>query len=245
MNEWRTPNVLPRHVAIIMDGNGRWAKKHFLPRAAGHRKGVEALRSVIRESDALGIEVLTLYAFSTENWKRSSDEVSTLMGLMLEFFSREIDELHENGTRIRILGRLDGLPEAQRNVSVRAMELTRNNTGLQLNIAINYGGRDEIVRAVRLLADRVARGEMSPSEINDAAISDALDTHGQPDVDLLIRTSGEQRVSNFLLYQSAYAEFLFPDTLWPEFDTHALHVALDAFAARDRRFGGRDGKEGK
>lgn len=236
---WKPPERLPRHVAIIMDGNGRWAKKRALPRAFGHRSGVEALRSIVRESSDLGIEALSLYAFSTENWKRSAVEVNALMGLLLEFFSKEIDELHANGVRIRILGDYQALPEAQRKAVQRAMRITGENHGLQLNIALNYGGRDELTRAARSLAQRVKAGELSPDGIDEETFASALDTAGQPDVDLVIRTSGEMRLSNFLPYQSAYAELLFPDTLWPDFDVQAYHDMLDAYAARDRRFGGR------
>jgi len=245
MTDASVPARLPRHVAIIMDGNGRWAKRRGLPRALGHRKGVEALRAVVRESSDLGIQALSLYAFSTENWKRSRAEVGVLMGLLLEFFSREIDELHANNVRIRILGDVDGLPGPQREACRNAVERTRKNTGLSLNIALNYGGRDDLVRAARSLARRVAAGELSPDAIDEAALSGALDTAGQPDVDLIIRTSGEMRLSNFLLFQAAYAELLFPETLWPDFDLAAYHAALAAYAARDRRFGGRARHEGE
>lgn len=239
MNGWTKPDKLPRHVAIIMDGNGRWAKRHGLPRAMGHRRGVEALRAVVRESSDLGIEVLTLYAFSTENWRRSAAEVGVLMRLLLEFFSSEIDELHANDVRIRILGNVGGLPKAQQDVTRTAEQRTASNQGLRLNIALNYGARDEILRAVRALAAAVRDGEMPAEAIEEASFAERLDTAGQPDVDLMIRTSGEQRLSNFLLFQAAYAEFLFPDTLWPDFDVDAYHDALDAYAGRDRRFGGR------
>ena len=241
MTAWQKPEKMPRHVAIIMDGNGRWAKKRGLPRAFGHRKGVEALRAVVRESSDLGIEVLSLFAFSTENWTRSTEEVGVLMGLLLEFFEKEIDELHKNRVRIRIIGDVEGLPKPQRDVTVRAMERTRDNDGLMLNIALNYGSRDEILRAVR----RLMASGMGPDEVDDATFAGALDTAGQPDVDLLIRPSGEMRVSNFLLYQMAYAEFYFPDTLWPDFDVTAYHEALTAYALRDRRFGGRDEQKGE
>lgn len=234
MSGWKAPDKLPRHVAIIMDGNGRWAKRRGLPRVLGHRKGVEALRAVVRESSDLGVEVLTLYAFSTENWKRTSEEIGVLMGLLLEFFGRELGDLHANNVRIRILGELAGLPEAQRRVSEEAMACTKNNSGLQLNIALNYGGRNELVRAVRKL---VTQG-VTADAIDEHALAGALDTAGQPDVDLLIRTSGEQRLSNFLLFQTAYAEFIFPATLWPDFGLDAYHDALTVYAARDRRFGG-------
>ena len=232
--------MLPRHVAIIMDGNGRWAKKHKLKIALGHREGVEALRSIIRESSDLKIEVLSLYAFSTENWKRDPQEVEALMGLLLEFFTSEIDELDEKNVRIRILGDKDGMPEKQRAALIEAERRTGKNTGLQLNIAINYGGRAELVRAAKSLAQKVKTGEMQPEDITEEALAGELYTCGQPDVDLLIRTSGEMRLSNFLLYQCAYAEFLFPAKLWPDFNLDDYHKALDAFAHRDRRYGGRN-----
>ena len=235
MNEQK----LPRHVAIIMDGNGRWAKQHMLKVAMGHRAGVEALRSIIRESSDLGIEALSLFAFSTENWRRSETEVAALMQLLLEYFSSEIDELDENNVRIRILGEKEGLPSPQREALYRAEERTKNNTGLNLCIAINYGGRQELVRAARILAEKVRAGEMAPEDIDEQALSDCLYTGGLPDVDLLIRTSGEMRLSGFLLYQCAYAEFEFPETLWPDFTLEDYHRALEVFASRDRRFGGR------
>ncbi|MBO4925239.1 MAG: isoprenyl transferase [Clostridia bacterium] len=230
---------LPRHVAIIMDGNGRWAKAHKIKVALGHRKGVEALRAIIRESSDLGIEALSLYAFSTENWRRSPQEVEALMGLLLEYFTSEIDELDEKNVRIRILGDKDGMPDKQRAALINAEARTRNNTGLNLNIAVNYGGRAELARAARRLAEKAVRGEIAPEDIGEDALADELYTAGLPDVDLLIRTSGEMRLSNFLLYQCAYAEFLFPETLWPDFGLEDYHAALAAFAGRDRRFGGR------
>ena len=230
---------LPRHVAIIMDGNGRWAKAHALQVALGNRKGVEALRSVIRESSDIGIEALTLYAFSTENWRRSEAEVSALMGLLLEYFSSEIDELDEKNVCIRILGDKQGLPAPQREAVIAAEERTKDKTGLKLNIAINYGARDEILRAVRMLSQQVKDGQINPQDITDADFAAALYTHDLPDVDLLIRTSGEMRLSNFLLYQCAYAEMVFPKVLWPDFSLEDYHAALNAFGSRDRRFGGR------
>ncbi|MBR3741595.1 MAG: isoprenyl transferase [Clostridia bacterium] len=231
---------LPRHVAIIMDGNGRWAKQHALRVALGHRKGVEALRAIIRESSDIGIEALSLYAFSTENWRRSPDEVEALMGLLLEYFTKEIDELDENRVCIRILGDKDGMPEKQRQALIKAEERTKNNKGLKLNIAVNYGGRAELARAARALAEKAVKGEIRPEDIDEKALADELYTKGLPDVDLLIRTSGEMRLSNFLLYQCAYAEFEFPAVLWPDFDLAAYHEALAAFGNRDRRFGGRN-----
>ena len=230
---------LPRHVAIIMDGNGRWAKKHRLNVAMGHRQGVEALRAIIRHTDDLGIGALSIYAFSTENWKRSPEEVGALMQLILDFFASEIDELDEKNVRILILGDKEGLPPRQRDALVEAERRTDDNTGLKLNIAVNYGGRAELARAARALAAMTARGEISPDDIDEAAVAEQLYTHGQPDVDLLIRTSGEMRLSNFLLYQCAYAEFIFPTVLWPDFSVADYDAALLAFGGRERRFGRR------
>ena len=215
---------LPKHVAIIMDGNGRWAKKHKLNVSRGHRQGTETLREIIRHTDDLGIGALSLYAFSTENWNRSEEEVAALMQLILDFFASEIDEL---------------LPEKQRETLIEAENRTKKNTGLRLNIAVNYGGRAELVRATRQISTLVRNGTLREDEITEQTISDYLYTAGQPDVDLLIRTSGEQRLSNFMLYQNAYAEFVFPTVLWPDFTVHDYDEALDAFAHRERRFGGR------
>ena len=239
MGDVSMQQVLPRHVAIIMDGNGRWAKKNKLRIAMGHRKGVETLREIIRESSDLGIEALTLYAFSTENWKRDPQEVGALMDLLLEFFTSEIDELDEKNVRILILGDVDAMPEKQRQALHNAMNRTGNNTGLKLNIAINYGGRAEIARAAKLIAQDVAAGKIRAEEIDEKTISDYLYTRDLPDVDLMIRTSGEMRLSNFLLYQCAYAEFDFPAVLWPDFTLEEYHKALNSFGKRERRFGGR------
>ena len=239
MGDVSMQQVLPRHVAIIMDGNGRWAKKNKLRIAMGHRKGVETLREIIRESSDLGIEALTLYAFSTENWKRDPQEVGALMDLLLEFFTSEIDELDEKNVRILILGDVDAMPEKQRQALHNAMKRTGNNTGLKLNIAINYGGRAEIARAAKLIAQDVAAGKIRAEEIDEKTISDYLYTRDLPDVDLMIRTSGEMRLSNFLLYQCAYAEFDFPAVLWPDFTLEEYHKALNSFGNRERRFGGR------
>ena len=234
------PDTLPRHVAIIMDGNGRWATKRNLPRSAGHAAGVEALREIIRASDEWKIECLTIYAFSTENWARSKEEVGALMGLLLKYFSSEIDELDAKGVRILILGDVDGLPEAQREAVCNAMERTKENKGLRLNIALNYGGRAELVRAAKVLAEKVRAGELEPDAIDAALFENELYTAGQPDVDLLIRTSGEMRLSNFLPWQSAYAEMVFDKVLWPDFDRACYLKALREFASRNRRFGGVD-----
>ena len=232
---------LPRHVAIIMDGNGRWAQKHGLPRTFGHKAGVEALREIIRHSDELGIEALTIYAFSTENWKRSAEEVGALMGLLLEYFTKELDELNEENVQIRILGDIDGMPaelDKQKSALHAAIERTKGNTGLKLCIALNYGGRQEIVRAARILAQQTAQGLISPEEIDMPRFESQLYTAGLPEVDFLIRTSGEIRLSNFLLYQLAYAEFYQTDILWPDFDRRAYDEALLAYTKRNRRFGG-------
>lgn len=234
-----TDNGMPRHVAIIMDGNGRWAQKNKLKVALGHQAGVEALRGIIRESSDLKINTLSLFAFSTENWSRSPQEVDALMALLLRYFSSEIDELVEKNVRIRIIGDVDGLPRAQREAVLAAEKRTEKNNGLNLCIAINYGGRQELVRAARILAQRAVDGEIKPADITMDVFSAALYTAGLPDVDLLIRTSGEQRLSGFLLYQCAYAEFLFPKVLWPDFTLEDYHAALEAYQSRDRRFGGR------
>ena len=230
---------LPRHVAIIMDGNGRWAKKHKLNVAMGHRQGVETLREVIRHTDDLKIEALTIYAFSTENWKRSKEEVGALMQLILDFFKSEIDELDEKNVRILILGEKDMFPDKQREVLIEAEHRTADNTGLTLNICLNYGGRAELVRAAQSIAQDVKDGKLNIADVNEQTISDRLYTAGQPDVDLMIRTSGEMRLSNFLLYQCAYAEFLFPTVLWPDFTVQHYDEALVAYGSRERRFGSR------
>ena len=233
--------LLPRHVAIIMDGNGRWAQKRGMPRSFGHKAGVEALREIIRHSDHLGIEALTIYAFSTENWKRSAEEVGALMGLLLEYFTKELDELHKEHVCIRILGDIEDMPkglERQQKALYDAMAKTKENTGLKLNIALNYGGQQEIVRAAKILAGRAAKGEIDPEQIDRQMFASCLYTEGLPEVDYLIRTSGEIRLSNFLLYQLAYAEFYQTDVLWPDFDRHAYEEALLAYTKRNRRFGG-------
>lgn len=230
---------LPRHVAIIMDGNGRWAKKHRLNVSMGHRQGTEALREIIRHTDDLKIESLSIYAFSTENWKRSPEEVGALMQLILDFFASEIDELDEKNVRILILGDKSALPDKQREAMCEAEHRTEKNTGLHLNIALNYGGRAELTRAARLLAEKVASGECKVEEIDENAFAQQLYTAGQPDVDLMIRTSGEMRLSNFLLWQCAYAEFEFPTVLWPDFSVADYDEALVAYGGRERRFGKR------
>lgn len=228
----------PRHVAIIMDGNGRWAKARRLPRIAGHKKGVEAARKVVRAAGDLGIDVLTLYAFSSENWRRPVEEVTDLMGLLRHFILADIDELAEARVRLRVIGDYRALKPDLVKLIDGALARTADNTGTTLVVALNYGAQNELARAARTLAARVATGEMSADEITAERIENELETHGLPPVDLLIRTSGEHRLSNFLLWQCAYAELLFVDTLWPDFDGNALRAALDDFARRERRFGG-------
>ena len=229
---------LPRHVAIIMDGNGRWAAGRHLPRVEGHRAGIDAVRDTVETSARLGISVLTLYAFSVENWKRPPTEVSTLMGLLKHYLRRELQTLLRNNIRFQVIGRMGDLPADVRGELNRAMERTRTSTGLLFNIALNYGGRAEITDAVqRLLADVVANGK-DPAAITEESLSSYLYTAGQPDPDLLIRTSGELRISNFLLWQAAYSEIHVTDTLWPDFRRiHLLEAVLD-YQRRDRRFGG-------
>ena len=231
---------LPKHVAIIMDGNGRWAKQHKLKVAMGHRAGTEALREIIRNSSALGIQALTLYAFSTENWSRPQAEVEALMQLILDFFQSEIDELDEKNVRITILGDKAGLPQKQCAALEEAERRTETNTGLRLNIAINYGSRAELARAAQALAQDVQDGKITPEEITEERFAGKLYTADQPDVDLMIRTSGEMRLSNFLLWQCSYAEFVFPAVLWPDFDLKQYHACIAEFQGRKRRFGKRE-----
>ncbi|MBJ7444374.1 MAG: isoprenyl transferase [Sphingobium sp.] len=227
-----------RHVAIIMDGNGRWAKKRLLPRIAGHRAGVEAVRRVSRAARDMGLECLTLYAFSSENWKRPASEVADLMGLLRHFIQADLDEFHANGVRLRIIGNYKALEPSLVALIEDAVARTAGNSGPIIAIALNYGAQDEMVRAAQALAQRVVAGEIAADAIGVGDIDAALDTADLPPLDLLIRTSGEQRLSNFMLWQAAYAELYFTDMLWPDFDAHALAKALDAFRLRDRRFGG-------
>jgi undecaprenyl diphosphate synthase len=230
---------VPRHVAIIMDGNGRWAKARGLPRAAGHRQGAEAARKVLRAAGEAGVECLTLYAFSSENWKRSRGEISDLMGLLRLYIKAELDALHREGVRLKIIGDHRAFPRDLVRMIDEAVERTAGNDRIILAIALNYGARAEIVKAVRSLAAKAAAGEIAPEAIDEGAIEAVLDTDELPPLDLLIRTSGERRLSNFLLWQAAYAELLFVDTLWPDFDGKALLGAFADYAGRERRFGGR------
>ena len=228
-----------RHLAIIMDGNGRWAKARRLPRVAGHRAGVEAVRRVVEAAPDLGIEVLTLYAFSSENWKRPADEVSDLMGLLHHYIRSEIKDLHKNGVRLDFIGDWKKLKPDLVALLEDARVLTTGNDKLVLIMALNYGGQDELARAARALAEDAAAGRINPETIDIEALGNRLDTAGLPPPDLVLRTSGEMRLSNFLLWQSAYAEFVATDTLWPDFDRAALAEAVAEFATRERRFGGR------
>ena len=230
--------IMPAHLAIIMDGNGRWATQRGLPRAEGHRRGVEALRRIVRAMEPRGIRHLTIYSFSTENWKRPKAEVSVLMSLMKRFIEQDLAELHGAGVRIRIIGERESLGSDIRALIDRAEAVTRDNANVTLNVAFNYGARDEIVRAMRRLAGDVAAGRRNVGDLTEAVVAETLDTAGQPDPDLVIRTSGEHRISNFLLWQAAYAELVFSDVLWPDFDEAALDEALAEFAQRDRRYGG-------
>ncbi len=229
---------IPGHVAIIMDGNGRWAVQRGLARVVGHREGVKAARAVVRAADAVGIRFLTLYAFSSENWSRPSSEVSTLMSLLERSIDRELPELMANNVRLRVIGRPKGVPASVREGIDRVVAATAANTGLTLLMAFNYGGRDELVDACRALARQVQAGEIRPDEIDEDRIERALYTQGVPDPDLLIRTSGEMRVSNFLLWQIAYAELVITPTLWPDFGARDLYLAVADFQRRVRRFGG-------
>ncbi len=228
----------PKHVAIIMDGNGRWAKARGLPRALGHKEGVEALRRTVEASRDLGLTHLSVYAFSTENWNRPPAEIDALFDLLRLFVKRDLARLHRDGVRIRIIGQRQGLSEDILELIDEAVSVTKNNTRLTLNIAFNYGGRGEIVAAAREIARQAAAGKIRPEDIDEAMISRMVWSGESPDPDLVIRTSGELRLSNFLLWSGAYAELMFMDLWWPDFNRECLEKAIDAFRRRDRRFGG-------
>lgn len=234
----RASGVVPRHIAIIMDGNGRWAARRHLPRAAGHRAGVEAVRIVTRAARAMGIEALTIYAFSSENWRRPAEEVSDLMGLLKFFIRNDLAELVRENVRLRVLGDYRRFPTDVVRLVDDALARTAGNTGPILAIALNYGAQAELVEAARRLAERARDGAIDPGTIDAASIEGELQTHDLPPLDLLVRTSGEHRLSNFLLWQSAYAELLFVDTLWPDFGADDLAAAVEAFGLRQRRYGG-------
>jgi undecaprenyl diphosphate synthase len=233
----RLGGAVPRHVAIIMDGNGRWARERMLPRTLGHRRGMKAVREVVEGAIEVGLEVLSLFAFSQENWQRPAGEVSALMSLLEEYIQREADELDRQGVQVRMLGDLDRLTPAAAAAVERVMKQTAHNTKLRLNLFISYGARAEIVRAARLLASEVAAGSRKPEEIDEEALASKLFTVDCPDPDLLIRTSGEQRISNFLLWQVAYTELYISSVLWPDFSRSELYGAILDYQNRDRRFG--------
>ncbi len=238
LNDVELPNGIPEHVAIIMDGNGRWAKSRGLPRTAGHQRGVDAVRRTVRAAGELGIRTLTLFAFSSENWSRPKSEVSDLMGLLKHFIRRDLAELHRENVRVSIIGDRCNVPSDILPLLQEAERLTAQNTRTRLVIAFNYGGRDDLVRAARAMALKVANGEISADLIDADSFAANLDTGDWRDPDLIIRTSGEQRLSNFLLWQAAYSEFVFTDIHWPDFDKTALENALAEYAKRERRYGG-------
>lgn len=237
MGSQRDPTNIPRHIAFIMDGNGRWARQRLLPRVEGHRAGAKTVRMVVEECRRLGVQFVTLYAFSSENWKRPEQEVGALMGLFQRYLTSELDRLCENGIRLRAIGDRTKLPAHVVESLQRAEERSRDSDGMQLILAISYGGRDEIISAAQQLARRAALGELSPEAIDEEAVSQSLYTHDIPDPDLLIRTSNEFRLSNFLLWQLAYAEIVVSDAFWPAFSAEHLHDCIAAYQRRERRFG--------
>ncbi len=232
------PDRLPRHVAIIMDGNGRWARRQDLPRVAGHQRGVDSVRSTTEACARLGIEHLTLYCLSSENWKRPQTEINFLMHLLEQYMIEERSAIVDNNVRVRMLGRRGEIPEQVLRELDKTVELSQQNSGMCLNLAINYGGRTELVDAMRAVARQVATGELSPEDIDAETVAGQLYTAGAPDPDLLIRTAGEMRISNFLLWQISYAEIWVTEKCWPEFDVETLHQAIRDYAGRERRFGG-------
>lgn len=234
---------IPKHVAIVMDGNGRWADKRLMPKMAGHNAGMKAMKEIVKKASTLGVEHLTVYAFSTENWKRSKEEIGGIFKLIVVYVDNELKELNENNVRVKILGDYSMLPKESVERINRALKTTENNTGMQFNIALNYGGRDDIKRAVCEIASLVEKGSLKADDITEDIISEHLWTgkyHADsPDPELIIRTSGELRLSNYLLWQSAYSEFVFTDTLWPDFTPEKFEAAIEEFQGRKRRFGGR------
>ncbi|GAB6109199.1 isoprenyl transferase [Fusibacter bizertensis] len=228
---------LPQHVAFIMDGNGRWAKRRGMPRLVGHNAGTETLKKIVKESKRLGVKYITFYAFSTENWKRPSDEVNGLMNILVKFIQSEVDEIHENQIKINVLGNVERLPNYTREQVEYAVKLTENNDAMYFNIALNYGGRDDIVNAVKHIVNDVKLNVLSDDDIDEALFSNYLYTSGMPDPDLLIRTSGEKRLSNFLLWQLAYTEFEFVSVYWPDFTEQVYQKILNDYQKRNRRYG--------
>lgn len=235
-------NRLPKHVALIMDGNGRWAKARMLPRVAGHNAGMKSMREIVRRASDLGIEHITVYAFSTENWKRTVEEVSGIFKLLCIYIDSDLKELHENNVRLVILGDYSKLPKDARERLDRSIELTKDNTGLQFNICLNYGSRAEIIDGVREIAEAVKDGSLAVADITEETISQSLYTghNNVPDPEVIIRTSGEERLSNFLMWQAAYSEFVFTDVLWPDFTPEEFEKCIEIYQSRDRRFGGRN-----
>lgn len=229
---------LPKHIGVILDGNGRWAKKRGLPRSAGHSAGADNLKKIVTECNKMGIGYITVYAFSTENWKRPKEEVDFLMNLLLNYLKNAEKTLAGENVVIRAIGSRDELTEEIRKQIIKTEEFTKNNSGITMNIALNYGGREEIVHAAKTLCEKAVKGEINPGDIDEASFGACLYTAGQPDIDLLIRTSGEQRLSNFLLWQNSYSEMWFTPKLWPDFSVHDLHKAIIDFQGRGRRFGG-------
>jgi undecaprenyl diphosphate synthase len=230
--------IVPRHIAIIMDGNGRWAADRGLPRSAGHKQGIEALRRTVKTAGDLGVEVLTIYSFSTENWKRPKTEVVFLLDLFRRFMRQDVAELHASGVKIKMIGERQGLEKPLVKMIDDAEKLTVNNTGMILIVAFNYGGRQELAKAMRHVAEDVVKGRLALDDISQDCLAARLDTSGYPDPDLMIRTGGEMRISNFLLWQSAYTEFVFMQEYWPDFDGVLLQKAITTFQNRERRFGG-------
>ncbi len=231
------PDNIPTHVAVIMDGNGRWAQKRGLPRPIGHKQGIGSVQDIVRTAGELGVKFLTLYAFSTENWNRPASEVQALMGLLKNFLQSELKTISANNVSLRCLGQRQRLPAEVRDVLEHAINQTADNSGLILNLALSYGGRNEIVRAIRQISEKCRAGLLDPAEIDDQLVAEHLDTAGQPDPDLLIRTGGESRLSNFLLWQLSYAELYITETLWPDFRKNEFISALADFQKRQRRFG--------
>lgn len=236
-------NKIPKHIAIVMDGNGRWANNKGLPRLAGHNAGMVAMKEIVKHSSLLGVKHLTVYAFSTENWKRTTDEVNGIFKLLVLYVEQELKELHKNNVRVKILGDYSKLPKEAVKSLEKALKKTDGNAGLQFNIALNYGSRDEILQAIKLIGEEIRLGLVTPAEITEECFSTYLFTGERfadvPDPELVIRTSGEKRLSNYLLWQSAYSEFVFTETLWPDFTTEEFEKAIEEYQNRNRRFGGR------
>ncbi len=234
---------IPKHIAIVMDGNGRWAKRNNVARVSGHNAGMKSMKEIVKRSSTLGVKHLTVYAFSTENWKRSVEEVSGIFKLIVIYVDKELKELHKNNVKVKILGDYSKLPKDSIDRLEKALKTTENNTGLQFNIALNYGSRDEITQAVRLIGEKIKEGEINPEDITEELISRHLYTGelfcNSPDPELIIRTSGEKRLSNYLLWQSAYSEFVYSDVLWPDFTPQVYEECIEEYQSRDRRFGGR------